>query len=31
MNKNEQSIETLMEDLSEEALRELSNGQEEGE
>lgn len=31
MNKNEQSIETLMEELSEEALKELSNGQEEGE
>lgn len=31
MNKNEPVIETAIDDLSEEAIRELSNGQEEGE
>lgn len=31
MNKNEQAIETTIEELSEMALEELSNGLEEGE
>lgn len=31
MNEIEQTIETPLEELSEEALNELSNGQEEGE